>query len=68
VNEQINALKKRGVTITVDNKKKRQDIPDEEYDNFLIEKRKSKGERLPPQQHRTKDPLEVRRLIMNLKG
>jgi len=50
--DEINRLKKRGIALTVDARKKRQELDDEEYDDFLSEKRKSNGERLPMQKQR----------------
>jgi len=68
VDEQIEALKKKGVAITVDNKKKEQDILDEEYDDFINEKRKSKGDRLPPQQQQSKRPPRGKKIDNEPKG
>jgi len=52
----------------VDNKKKGQDILDGEYDDFLNEKIKSKGVRLPPPQQQSKRPPRGKKVDNEPKG
>jgi len=39
VDEKVNELKAKGITLTYDKKRKRKDIGEIDYDNFLIVKR-----------------------------
>jgi len=56
VGKEISRLNKRAIALIVDTKKKRQEVFDEEYDDFLTENRKSYGERLPIEKQRRIPP------------